>query len=453
MYLTYSKRDLKSHIVKLAETSDLIVLSIGGAHTKDRQQQCPNFCLEAASKGLKVSIVNFDPAFIDEKKRLIDDSDAIRCDYTAIGYEEGLRHESSSQLKRITGESFKPDEMTEIVKKALRKSPEVKVVILDSRYPLIKTPRFYIDVAHDLTDGNVDKVSKRVAFVMSYYQNASGIVFNPNYLVNIEVLACTITAHEKFKFDETECLAQKDKLEKIETQYRQHWRALTQFQSEESFGCTGKTIEDYGVERFKENAAQAEKDGLGYVFVALQCLAFDSLFNTGMFTNRLQVQQARAVEIKTFNPDLYTHDESSDVSKEKELLTDEPTQTEVLDSKVPASEDKMQKLNRLLDKLTREASQNKEGIMNNGHAFDGLIMDNWSNIRKEAIAAGVFKEDDNAQALFDKIKSKIKLDNKRFPQLPGMLSTVYRIFVTGDDESPAKTDAFEGHFYPIPSNY
>lgn len=42
---------------------DLLVLSIGSAHLTDTQQQCPNFCLEAAQLGKKVTVINFDPEF------------------------------------------------------------------------------------------------------------------------------------------------------------------------------------------------------------------------------------------------------------------------------------------------------------------------------------------------------------------------------------------------------
>ena len=99
-------------------------------------------------------------------------------------------------------------------------------------------------------------------------------------------------------------------------------------------------------------------------------------------------------------------------------------------------------LNLFIDALMKTASLDQEGLFENAHRFDELIMSNWPTIREQAIKDGLFSADDAQETLFQRINGIVS----KSVQMNAILSTVHRKFVTGDKDKKVLLDAFEDDY-------
>ena len=342
-----------NHVLNNLDGVDLFVLTLGGAHSSDTQQQCPNFCIEAAEQGQKVVIVNIDPSFIHTNNQLINNTthQNIICHYGTLSY---ISSESENIFNISANKILCPDYL-KIMHEGLIKNEQLKIVYLYQITNMI--PEFY------LANANPEEAN-RVRFLGSYYKNSPGHIYSPVELNNALKSKSLDRNFNKFKH--------------------------SLWYDEDKEGGRGRTLAEYldDKEKQEEWLRSFEKADLGlngYSFICLHTVSLETLFSPDVFgsENQQQRNQWRTQEASRF------------AIMEKE----EKQQRALALKNAPAPIANPLAIAQEIQKLIMKALKpyRISGFTDNPHKFDRLIWKNWPKIRQIAIDNNLFKEpEDNS---------------------------------------------------------
>lgn len=290
-YILNSKSQIEHLIQDQKMDIDLLVLSIGSAHLTDTQQQCPNFCHEAAAQGKKVTVINFDPSFKDTATRLRAGqlSPDLSVYYSPLGYkdfENGYLGYTSKELEQL-------------VIQFLTSKPKTQVVLAFHMYPSI--PQAYKQLT--LREDFLTLYKDRIFFIGSYYKDCSGFVYNQEYIAKYEIYERTAYEKRLLKEQKRDTVAYQnfnpnEQFVALKGSFSSAWNSLQKYTGEENEGCMGKTIKnDYGIDAYRDLAPQTDAT-LGYRFISLEYLSIQTVLQSDF--NLTFLAQQRAQEIVHF---------------------------------------------------------------------------------------------------------------------------------------------------------
>ncbi|MDP3269696.1 MAG: hypothetical protein Q8M40_11730 [Legionella sp.] len=395
-----SSKDKLNTLINNLEGIDLVVITIGGAHQSDRQQQCPNFCLEAAEHNQKVVIINLDYKFHISQKRLVPDNfhKNITCYYGHFIYEAS---NSLSIFKTDDSRIISTNNLSAMHHKLLE-NQHLKIVYLFQITPMI--PEFYFRIANETQ-------THRVRLLGSYYKNSPGHIYSPVKLIGDEKSKPLDRFFNKFK--------------------------VCNWYSEGVDGDIGRTYAEYmHDEEKKQNWLQLfERADLGlggYAFLSLKTLSLETLFSPNVFgpENQQQRIQWRTQETQRFE---------ILASEEKEEPVAE-SNTNIKKDTAPTRDEARchpHEVATAVDNLIKLAIKKPSGFTSNCHDFDKLILKQWPAIREKAIRNNLFKPENETSVTENYqhglwLKIKIELEKTSSSKVKEILTVLNERYVKGN---------------------
>jgi hypothetical protein len=255
--LVSTKEDVKALLFQRSVIDDLLVIYIGTDDTFDPDEHTPNFCLDAEKNGKKVSLFLLGTTLKKES----------RCSNITYFYSK-TRYNNSDSISNL---SLQDSEIADLLVKLLVSSARLNIALIYQQ-DIAAIPFYFRLLATD----HFDLIQNRVTFIAGFKGSMPGVVYDPRYIVSYEMYHRADLAKSSLRGKEGSYQARAEigeELSKFMDRFRSSWCELD----------LNSNSPDY--DWLIQQEGNAKKNGLGYHYISLKYLSYDSLFNYELFVN------------------------------------------------------------------------------------------------------------------------------------------------------------------------